>query len=312
MIKTNLNYSKTLSMAVLLSLAILASCKKDQDPVDPVKPEKPVTPATPIAPIRPVTANSNPYVTQFFEYTPAPGQFINTGFGTAEVAKTILKGKDNLLTLGAWGGYVVYGFDHTVLNGYNKPDIIVFGNAFNLFAEPGVIWVMDDKNGNGKPDDTWYELRGSKYNQEGYVRNYTVTYTRPKNDTSDVPWRDNHGNRGYIKRNIYNTQPYFPKWVTGSTYTLKGSLLPSTNIDDSNPDYIISRSFDFGYADNTLGGDKVDISNAIDKNGVSVKLKGIDFIKIQTGVLYDMGWLGEQSTEVTGVADLSIVKLDDQ
>ena len=67
------------------------------------------------APIRPVTSASNAYVTTFFEYHPAPGQFINTPLANDSDAKTILGNAQGLLTLGAWGGYVVYGFDHTVL-----------------------------------------------------------------------------------------------------------------------------------------------------------------------------------------------------
>jgi hypothetical protein len=322
MIKTNLNRGMIIPLMVVLGLALLQSCKKDIVEVEKLRIDTLIkhdtitkidTIGTPYlkAPIRPLTASSNPYITSFFEYMPAPGQFINTGFGTIDEAKLILKNKDNLISLGACGGYVVYGFDHTVLNVANKEDVIVFGNAFNMFAEPGVIWVMADENGNGKPDDTWYELKGSQYGKEGYIRNYSVTYTKPVSDTLDIAWKDNQGNTGFIKRNIYNQQPYWPQWITANEYTLTGTQLPSTNIDDSNPQYITSRAFDFGYADNTLGGDKVDISNAIDKDGKRVRLKGIDFIKVQTGILYDMGWLGEQSTEVFGIADLSIVKLDE-
>ncbi|WP_183561410.1 cell surface protein [Mucilaginibacter sp. SP1R1] len=312
MIKLNPNRSFIIPALFVLSLALLASCKKDiveklvvvHDTVAPVSHDT-------LSPIRPVTATSNAYVTALFEYKPTPGQFINTDLGNQKGAEGVLKGNQGLVSLGAYGGYIVLGFDHTVLNVPNSNDFIVFGNAFNLFAEPGVIWVMDDKNGNGKPDDTWYELKGSQYGHDGYIRNYEVTYTRPAADTSDIPWKDNMGGTGFVKRNIYNQQTtYFPEWVNAKEFTVTGSLLPSTNIDDSNPEYIISRSFDFGYADNTAGGDKVDISNAIDKNGNRVKLKGIDFIKVQTGVLYDMGWLGEQSTEVCGAADLSMVKLD--
>lgn len=338
----NLNRSMLIPLIFLLGFALMQSCKKEVVEVEKLRVDTLVKRDTLIrrdtiikndttivivrcdsiiirrdtiyigmpyikAPIRSATAGSNLYITSFFEYMPAPGQFINTGFGTIDEAKLILKNKDNLLTLGACGGYVVYGFDHTVLNVSNKEDIIVYGNAFNMFAEPGVIWVMADENGNGKPDDTWYELKGSQYGKEGYIRNYAVTYTKPASDADDIAWSDNQGNTGFVKKNIFNTQPYWPQWITTNQYTLTGTQLPSSNVDDSNPEYITSRAFDYGYADNTLDGDKVDISNAIDKDGKRVKLKGIDFIKIQTGILYDMGWLGEQSTEVFGIADLSMV-----
>lgn len=318
--KSNLNHYRIFLLVILISIALLPSCRKDVvemgllrvDTITVIKHDTVAPAQPPGSPIRPITASSNPYVTALFDFKPAPGQFINTTLGDTTAAKGVLKGTQGLVSLGAWGGYIILGFDHTVLNAPNANDLIVFGNPIpNIFAEPGVIWVMDDKNGNGKPDDTWYELKGSQFDHDGYVRNYQVTYTRPANDADDIPWTDNQGGTGFVKRNIYNNQAtYFPGWVNGSTVTISGTLLPSTNIDDSNPQYITSRPFDFGYADSTYGGDKVDISNAIDKDGKRVKLKGIDFIKVQTGVLYDMGWLGEQSTEVCGAADLSIVKLD--
>lgn len=255
----------------------------------------------------PVTPGNKMYVTSLFEFSPAPGQFINKGPGDLESAKSIL-GQGGLVSLGAWGGYIVLGFDHTVINQPGKDDILVEGNAFAIFAEPGVIWVMKDENGNGKPDDTWYEVPGSEFGKAGYVRNYEVTYTRPTPANGRVPWSDNKGNSGFIETNQFHTQPYYPEAVTANQYTLKGSLLPSTNIDMSNPSYITSAPFAWGYADNTAGGDKIDIANAIDKDGRKVNLTGIDFIKVQTGILANMGWLGEQSTEVTRVVDLSLMK----
>jgi hypothetical protein len=46
---------------------------------------------------------------------------------------------------------------------------------------------------------------------------------------------------------------------------------------------------------------------AIDSLGRPVKLKGIDFVKVQTGIQANLGWLGELSTEVTGIADMSLL-----
>jgi hypothetical protein len=275
-----------------------ASCKKDK--ATEVNPQE--------APIRPVKASSNAYVTDLFDFNPAPGQFTNTGLGDTTAAKATLKTDQGLVSLGAWGGYIVVGFDHTVLNVDGKTDFVVYGNAFEKFAEPGVIWVMQDKNGNGKPDDTWYEIEGSASHKDGYVRNYAVTYTRPACDTCSVPWKDNKGNTGVVQTNMFHTQAYYPIGLKTNTYTLTGSLLPSSNINMDDPSFITSASFDYGYADNTGGGDKIDISSAIDDKGNKVNLKGIDFIKVQTGILANMGWLGEQSTEFTGAADLTLLK----
>jgi hypothetical protein len=260
-----------------------------------------------MGPFRPVTASSNAYVMQFFEYNPAPGQFLNTDIASESTARTIVGNEQGLVSLGAWGGYVVYGFDHTVVDS-TGPDLLVIGNAFSKFAEPGVVWVMQDQNGNGKPDDTWFEIEGSASSKPGYIRNYSVTYYRPDPIDGNVPWKNNKGDSGYILTNIFNVHDYYPDNKIENSYTLTGTLLPSTNIDTTDPNYITSASFDYGYCDNSAGGDYIDLTTAIDATGKRVYLKGIDFVKIQTGIYYNMGWLGEQSTEVAGIADARLYK----
>ncbi|WP_129715683.1 cell surface protein [Pedobacter sp. SYP-B3415] len=249
---------------------------------------------------------SNAYATQLLAYNPAPGQFINKAPGNLESANGIL-GKKGLVSLGAWGGSIELAFDHTVANIAGKDDIVIYNNAFANFAEPGVVYVMQDINGNGKADDTWYELKGSEYGKAGYVRDYEVTYTRPNPATGDVPWTDNKGNSGVVKTNTFHKQAYYPEWITSNTYTIKGVVLPSSNIDMSNPASVKSLAFPFGYADNSALEDRLDLDNAIDAKGNKVVLTGIDFIKIQTGIQANMGWLGELSTEISGVADLKLL-----
>ncbi|MGC4232256.1 MAG: PKD-like domain-containing protein [Niabella sp.] len=255
------------------------------------------------APVR--EGGTSEYVTALFEFVPAPGQFINKAPGNQESAEGLL-GKKGMVSLGAWGGYVVYGFDHSVPDKEGN-DIEVMGNALTEWSEPGIIYVMSDDNGNGKPDDTWYELAGSEFgNAATYLRNYEVTYFRPESADKDVAWEDNKGNTGFVKKNNFHRQAYYPEWITADSYTLKGSWL-QTKVDPSRPTYVVSLPYDWGYADNTIeatGGGKVDISNAVDAQGNKVNLKAIDFIKVQTGVLADGGWLGEVSTEVTGIKDL--------
>jgi len=293
-----LNYPVEINLlAALCMAALLTACKKDGGDTAETSNTG-----------RPVTASSSAYVTQLFSYNPAPGQLINTAAGNQDAAKSILNGTQGLVTLGAYGGSLVLGFDHTVLNRDNQDDFITYNNATTGFSEPGVVWVMADDNRNGQPDDTWYELAGAAQNLTGYSRNYAITYTRPATATADVPWTDNRGNKGLVKTNTYHQQAYYPDWITANTYTLTGTLLPSSTVNDTNPTYITSNGFTFGYADNTLGGDKLDIANAVDAQGNKVALKGIDFVKIQTGIAYNLGWLGELSTEVKGVADLSLVK----
>ena len=121
----------------------------------------------------------------------APGQFINelvsggfTGTETspeAAVAYAEERMKKNTwVSLGGWGGYIVVGFDHSIDNsssgykgGYN---FSITGNAFKGSSEPGIVYVMQDTNGNTLPDDEWYELKGSEYGKEETVQDYAVTY----------------------------------------------------------------------------------------------------------------------------------------
>ena len=69
----------------------------------------------------------------------------------------------------------------------------------------------------------------------------------------------------------------------------------------------------YGYADNETNAaddSAIDISWAINNMGQNVELPGVDFIKIYTGVNQENGWLGECSTEITGVEDLHILGVD--
>jgi len=253
-----------------------------------------------------IPQNNSSYVTNLLEYKPAPGQFINVAPGNMESANGILGKNTSLVSLGAWGGYITLGFDHPVINYPGKDDFIIYGNSLAEFSEPGVVWVMQDENRNGLADDTWYEIKGSEYGKDGYIRDYQVTYYKPSTLNDNIVWKDNKGNEGVVKRNNFYMQSYYPEWIKEDTYTLSGTLLPDTNIDQSNPNYIKSMPFAWGYADNTVGGDKIDIDNAIDKDGKKVELTAIDFVKIQTGILADMGRLGELSTEIIAVEDLNM------
>lgn len=70
-------------------------------------------------------------------------------------------------------------------------------------AEPGIVLVSKDENGNGLPDDEWYELAGSEYGTDTEIRDYEITYYRPEPENADVRWIDNQGNEGYVYRNTF-------------------------------------------------------------------------------------------------------------
>ena len=276
---------------------------------------------------RPKNASSEAKWNKVYEYTPAPGQFINElktgGFDASHISPeaAIAYAEDRLnnniwVSLGGFGGYVVVGFDHSISNtrGY---DFGVVGNAFDGSSEPGVLWVMQDENGNGFPDDTWYELAGSETGKFETYRDYAVTYYRPTGTGMPVQWTDNYGNTGEVDylEQFHDQDYYYPLWIGADSYTLTGTRLEARNYDQSgNCTYWVNPHYDWGYVDNFSPTDfnssnKANlfrISNAIDFEGNPVKLNHIDFVKVQCAVNAKSGWLGEISTEVCGFYDYSL------
>ena len=284
----------------------------------------------------------SPYISHVYEYRPAPGQFINempkyepgdTEASMAQKAEDCISGKnDIMISLGAYGGYVTFGFDHTVINVPGEKDFRIWGNAFYELlnpekkggsCEPGIVWVSYDTNCNGLPDDPWYELAGSHYYNMHTKHNYALTYHAPDpdrkiysqgpfiNDVEYIRWTDSNDSTGYIHRNTFHSQDYYPKWLDEQSYTLSGSCLPRNAYDTSgNGTYYILQSFDWGYVDNHPNDladlNSFDISWAVDNDGNKVHLPGVDFIRVQTGINQYCGWIGETSTELSKAADLHI------
>lgn len=276
----------------------------------------------------------SPYVSSVVEFKPAPGQFINTStWGSPSGAQSVIGSTSGHVSLGAFGGYIIVGFDHSIENDPNNPygvDFTIFGNAFTGWAEPGIVYVMKDENSNGIADDTWYQLKGSDYNNSTTEVNYNIMYANP-GGYADVPWRDNLNRRGAVVVNTYHTQPYYPSSDSfpniNAAYQAYYGTLIAGDIDDSNPFYIQSFALDYGYADNHAkqsgnpitepdnpatigtiegaGGDAMKIEWAINAQGNSVTLDEIDFVKIHTGLNRMCGWLGEVSTEICGVVDVA-------
>lgn len=263
-----------------------------------------------------------------YEYTPAPGQFINEqktgGFDGSQTTpeKAIAYAEARLkvgtwVSLGGFGGYIVVGFDHSIDNGEGY-DFAVVGNSFKGSSEPGIVWVMQDENADGQPNDNWYELRGSEANNYSTIYNYAVTYYRPRAPQMSVQWIDNQGVSGEIDylETSHTQDYYYPFWIEADSYTLRGTCLPARNHDKSgNGSYWVQQEYSWGYADNFSPTDllssnsktnRFDIANAIDASGNLVDLDFIDFVKVQTAVNAKSGWLGELSTEVADFFDLNM------
>ena len=266
---------------------------------------------------------SSAAASRIFEFTPAPGQYVNEGYtaNTAEEAVAyVMKrfGEGNYVSLGGFGGCVVAGFDHSIDNtgGY---DIGIISHLSEEYTEAGVVWVMQDENGDGLPNDTWYELRGSDSFAETTIRDYSVTYYRPSAPGMSVQWTDNQGGSGKVNyMGAYHQQEwYYPLWITEERYTLRGTRLEAHNYDRSgNGTYWVNPPYGWGYVDNwnetdMLGSKDTNyfkISDAVRYDGSPADLRYIDFIKVQNAINGSSGWLGEISTEVCGIFDNNLAE----
>lgn len=267
------------------------------------------------------TDTHHPYILAVDEYVPAPGQFVNVlpvykeGDDAASMAKKctdlVANSKGSNITLGAFGGYITFHFDHSIANVKGQRDLYIKGNAFSNNAEPGVVMVSKDVNRNGIADDPWYEIAGSadRDSVDKVIYGYEVTYRY--DSMKDVPWTDNKGLSGVINRNNYHSQEFYPLWLKDSL-TLKGTLLRSNQPDANGKTPAPSlKAYDYGYADNKPNSDtiacSVDFDWAVDPiTRDSVAIDFVDFVKVYSGLQQMMGALGETSTEFTSAEDLHL------
>ena len=289
------------------------------------------------------------YIQAVDEYRPAPGQFVNDipeyeeGDDEAAMIRKCTESiagsykNTHLISLGGWGGYVTFHFDHSIANIPGQRDFAIWGNAyqeqtnqvFGGMNEAGIVMVSKDVNGNGLPDDPWYEISGScDVDSIGKViYNYEVTYHR--HPMGDIPWTDNQGNSGKIDRiNQWHQQEYYPEWLPDGL-TFKGTRLPDNMLDLSETVdrtwskwYYVLVGFRYGYADNlynwtdksdanswNIEGCGIDISWAVDENRQPVTLDFIDFVRVYTGLNQKCpapNWWGETSTEIQCAEDLHL------
>ncbi|MCR4853430.1 MAG: hypothetical protein K5893_07560 [Prevotella sp.] len=267
-------------------------------------------------------AQNSKYIVAVDEYVPAPGQFINTlPSATADdtpatmatkCTERIANNAGQLVTLGAYGGYLTFHFDHPVVNVKEKMDFLINGNTFTGGSEPGIVMVSQDENGNGIPDDTWYELSGSAdVDSIGKVTyGYEITYTK-QGELANVPWTDNQGATGEVPRNGFHKQEYFPLWL-GESLTFKGTLLPKNgrNTSTTGQNWVLS-ALRYGYIDNLpnddVEGNSFNLEWAVEPvTRQHVDLTHADFIRVYTALNQVAGWLGETSTEITGAEDLHL------
>jgi hypothetical protein len=229
---------------------------------------------------RPLQGNSGVGATKLYSVV-APGQF---GSGSDRLG--------DLHGFGGFGGYAVFKFDHSVAKKAGGEEIQIGGNAFSGWNEPGAIWVSQDDNNNGEPDDAWYELKGSHTLEPLTLRNYAVTYR------SNGSYVDNLGN-GEEAAHWWRLPEGVPPGITEMT-------LVGTRLDMS---YVIGAAALWGYAD-VFDNGRVSLSNAIQADGTPVDLPFIDFVKIVTAVHFWEDAVNERSTEANTPKDRGMADPD--
>lgn len=250
--------------------------------------------------------NSHKYISHVYEFVPAPGQFVNElpkyeeGDNAESMCRkceaSIANNAGGLISLGGWGGYITFGFDHAVQNQEGR-DLQILGNAFYMSgsteygsSEPGIVLVSHDDNANGLPDDAWYELKGCLYDDPATQHNVTRTYTR----------------EGDTVHNEFHNHPYYPQWISANSLTFNGALLPPQSVTISGQN--VQRILDYGYVDNKpntdLDGTSFDLSWAVDAAGQPHALDSIHFVRVYNAVDEVLDVTGELSTEIRGAIDL--------
>ena len=268
-------------------------------------------------------------VNKIYEFMPAPGHQVNgyiivgdsypEGCTHEQACDSVLAHFQRRwsISLGSQGGYVIAGFDHSVRNSDGDYDLCIKGNPFSYQSEPGIIWVSQDDNGDGLPNDQWFELAGSEWGTANHATDCFITYYRPTAIRSATAWRDKDGNSGYVPYLSYWNphDTYWQPWVEGDERTYFGSRLADrstyTNGFSDIPPYA------WGYVDN-LGSDFIDgpagkmnyfrLVTARDVDGAPANLGYIDFIKIQTAQIGSTPNLGDISTEVYYISDYHMEK----
>jgi len=265
-------------------------------------------------PVEPID-DSSEYISQVFRYVYAPGQHAALALPADSAAFIGNPESDNrFVYLGGFGGYIVAGFDHNITNrtGADFEVIALKGST----PEPAVLYVMADINNDGNPNETWYELKGSQF--ENSKRNYWVRYYKALGEAENIRWLDSEGARGELKSGYGATSSsgwWWPGTVADSI-TLYGTRLPdsyeNTGTETAQMWVVPSGKYAWGYAENNSGTDydkdkganTFDISNAVDENGNAVSLANIRFIKIQSAVFQQAGWLNEVSSELRGAKEI--------
>ncbi len=282
----------------------------------------------------------SPYLSDVIDLSLAPYSSVGVSnpFGMTDTKKSAMdKAREKLckdfstgntgISLGPLGGYIVFKFDHTVMNVDGVRDFRIGSYATSMsYPAPGIVYVAFDKNLNGEPDeDEWYELAGSEYSKTTTLRDLTVTYNRPETfltnvsmgkEVNDYITYSINGVPGALSSgSMSNVIPQWPYWLRESeegkciSFTGVSQLPSNTQMNGMFP--ATTQWYEYGYVSNSDPADEVrssfDINWAVDKDGKPVHLPGVDFVKVQTATMMDAGgWYGALKTSLNCAIDLHL------
>ncbi len=269
----------------------------------------------------------SPFATRVIEYAPAPGQFVNDpAFNDPQRALGPPSGggmadpnNESVVTLGGFGGFIVLGFDHTVMNDPLNPmglDAIAFSNAYWVGGNPDRHWaecatieISRDDNDNGQADDDWYLIPGSHLtaplNRTAHPWTGGITtyaYQLPTDPFGAVVVVNPES--GTETEGIYGYAEYSPTLFLGDMDA--DDVIDNDEITEEEFYTVPDDPFEVGITPGSGGGDAFDIAWAVDAaTGAPANLDGFDFIRLTTPLHVIMGPLGEKSAEIDAVADVS-------
>jgi hypothetical protein len=225
-----------------------------------------------------------------------PGKAIKLdlkNYGPGQMAE---KGTGYGWSLGSAGGYRVWSVEH-------RGSYKITGNAFAGWNEAGVVWAQEDRNGNGLPDEAWYELRGGDDDDPAWrdriTRRYALRYFDAGGGSTvnqygqiirEIYWTDGKGRGGYMPGGFPSDWGVTGNWVTYTCTLLRDNGMIDTGTYGHYPMT--------GYVDAV--GDTFYINAAMDLAGNPVTLTAVRFLKVQTGVFHYGGSFGDVSTEIAG------------
>lgn len=282
------------------------------------------------------TRADSPFATRVVEYRPAPGQFVNDAayndpldaLGPPEGFGPSSGNNVSVVSLGGFGGYIILGFDRTVLDDPRNPfgmDSIVFGNAFFVgntsrhWAECATIEISLDLNANRLADDRWFLISGSHTGLPQLawtVRTWDTNIgdsTFPPSEASWIP----PGRMG-----VWQTGAFaLPTELFGGNIIINpggasfeaiwgyADYSPTLPLGDIPPGKFYAypdEPFTPGISPGSGGGDAFDIAWAIDaQTGAAAELPGFDFIRVTTAVESLLLEINEKSAEIDAIADVA-------